>query len=475
MAAGPQLVLRQAQTLTLTPELRQAIGLLALTNVELEAALGDAVAANPLLAWDGEDGVQATAPTPEREEAAGTDEQLAGAKGLDDSPYDAAWTDDGWEPTGSEGAGDGPDWERASADEPSLAEHLLAQLGALPPPERAVAEAIVGELDETGYLPTLLAEIADRTGVPRATAERALAAVQACDPPGIAARDLAECLRLQAIAADRHDPCMAKLIANLPLLARGDLNALRRLCEVDDEDLRDMIAELRSYDPKPGCRFRHDPGERQTALPDLLVIRARAGWAVQLNPDTLPRLRFDRARYGQLRQRGRDRTWLGQAKSGAERLLASLEQRARTLQGVGEEIVRAQAGFFERGAAGMRTLSMADVAAKLGVHESTVSRIAANKWLHCERGLFPLRQFFSLGAVETSDGDGASAESVKARIRALIAGEGAKPLSDDALAEALAKEGVEIARRTVAKYREACGIGSSAERRRRARLDKGTR
>lgn len=465
MAAGPQLALRQTQALQLTAELRQAIGLLALTNVELEAALADAVAGNPLLAWDGEGGSMATPPKPEREDAAGTDEQLAGAQGLADSPYDATWTDDGWGETG-----DGPDWERAASDESSLTEHLLAQLGPLAPPDRAVAEAIVGELDETGYLTTPLLEIADRLGVSRASAERALASIQACDPPGIAARDLAECLRLQAIVADRHDPCMAKLIANLPLLARGDLPALRRLCEVDDEDLRDMIAELRRYDPKPGCRFRHEPAERQTALPDLLVTRGRNGWEVRINPDTLPRLRFDRGQYGALRERGRVTTWLGQAKSGADRLLQALEQRARTLQGVGDEIVRVQAGFFERGAAGMRTLSMADVAAKLGVHESTVSRIAANKWLHCERGLFPLRQFFSLGAVETADGEGASAESVKARIRALIAGEGDKPLSDDALAELLAKEGVEIARRTVAKYREACGLGSSADRRRRARL-----
>lgn len=471
MAIEPRLQLRQTQAPVLTAELRQAIGLLTLTNVELEAALGEAVDANPLLSWESEGGVSASSLPPEREQAAGADEQIADGHGMEDAPYDVAWNEDGeWGE-----AGDGPDWERMGGDEPSLSEHLRAQLGlTLAGPDLLVADAIVGELDETGYLTTPLSELAERLSVPLGHVERALDAIQACDPPGVAARSLAECLALQARAADRYDPCMARLIANLAVVAKGDLVALRRICEVDEEDLRDMLRELRSYDPKPGCRFRHDPGEARAALPDLLVTRGREGWAVSLNTDTLPRLRFNHARLAALRARNRDRTWLHGVKSSAERVLDSLEQRARTLLGVGREIARHQAGFFDHGPSGLRTLSMAEVAERLGVHESTVSRIAANKWLHCERGLFPLRQFFSLGAVETADGEGASAEAVKTRIRALIAAEGDKPLSDDALADMLGKEGVEVARRTVAKYREACGIGSSAERRRRARLKAGS-
>lgn len=456
MSVAPRLQLRTAQTLQLSPQLKQAIELLTLSNLEVENAIADAVERNPLLEWDRGEGSAAPAPPAEGEPLF----DPASAADI----FDAEGPAEG--PTGAEG--EGFDFERLAGGEPSLGEHLDQQAASFAPDDRAVAAAIILRLEDSGYLETSLDEIAAASGSEARDVERVLGLVQRFDPCGIAARSLAECLAIQAREADRYDPAMARLLENLPLLARGERAALRRICEVDDEDLGDMIAELRGYDPKPGCRFRHDPATARTIVPDLLVVRRGKSWAVELNPDTLPRLAIDRAAFAEYKSSGGRAagTFVTGAMGEAKFLVRALEQRARTILRVGTAILHQQAGFFERGAVGLRPMTMAALADGLGLHETTISRVAASKYLQCDRGTFALRYFFPSG-VANEDGRGASAEGVKARIRALIAGEGAKPLSDDALAAALLAEGTSVARRTVAKYRESLGLGSSSERKRR--------
>ena len=473
----PRLDLRTSQQLVMTPQLQQAIGLLALSNVEIEAAGAEEVDRNPLLAFEGEEG---SAPGQARmtEDAPGADVLIVAGAGAADAPLDADWDAETFHhDCAADSGGAAPDeafdFERVACAEGSLCEHLMAQAGlVLGGADLLVARAIVDAVEETGYLTSPLREIVDGIGAPLAQVERVLAVVQSFDPPGVAARSLAECLALQAKAADRYDPAMARLLANLELLGRGDLRALRRICGVDEEDLRDMIAELRAYDPKPGCRFSDGGGS--AIVPDLFVKRTRDGWAVELNSATLPRLIVDRRYHARLADGGRNaQAFASEALSGANWLLKALDSRAQTILKVASELVAQQRGFFDRGVSRLKPLTLARVADAVGVHETTVSRVTSNKYLSCERGTFELKFFFTSG-VAGADGGDASAEAVQSRIRALIAAEtpGAV-LSDDMLVELLAGEGVEIARRTVAKYREACGIGSSTRRRRQNSIDRG--
>ena len=262
---------------------------------------------------------------------------------------------------------------------------------------------------------------------------------------------------------------MARLIANLDYLAKGNIAALKRICQVDDEDMQDMIRELRAYDPKPGCRF--ETHERVDAIvADIFVMRRGGGWSVELNSATLPRLLVNRTYYQELSSGPQDkasRAWLNDCLQSANWLMKALDQRARTIVKVATEIVLQQEGFFRQGVSQLKPLTLRAVAETIGMHESTVSRVTSNKYLACDRGLYELKYFFTSG-VGTSDGEGgASSEAVKSRIRALIAAEDPNAiLSDDQLVEMLKGEGFDIARRTVAKYREAIGLGSSVQRRR---------
>jgi len=296
--------------------------------------------------------------------------------------------------------------------------------------------------------------------------ERALEIIQGLDPAGIGARSLAECLALQAKAADRYDPAMARLIDNLDLLSKGRTADLKRICSVDDEDLADMIRELRAYDPKPGCRFSGNAAEEVT--PDVFVRRTRAGFAVELNQATLPRLLVNRRYYQELKSGPQDKTsraWLSECLQSANWLVKALDQRARTIIKVVSEIVKRQQGFFERGVSAMKPMTLREVAEAIGMHESTVSRVTSNKYLLCDRGLLELKYFFGSGVASAEGEGGAAAEAVKAGIRTLIEAE-TEILSDDAIAALLKQKGFDVARRTVVKYREAMGIGSSIQRRR---------
>jgi RNA polymerase sigma-54 factor len=503
MALGPRLDLRQSQSLVMTPQLQQAIKLLALSNLEIEAFIAGELERNPLLeSGGGEDGPAAPAEPAEAASAASGEERdtadlVREGAGLADAPLDldhdgenvhqdsaadrGLGLDGGLGLAGAgSGAGagfgeDGPDFDRFEGGGLSLQEHLRAQAGAaLSGADLVIAEQIIAEIEETGYFLAPLAELARRLGVPLARAELVLAVVQGFDPAGVGARNLAECLALQAREADRYDPAMARLIDNLDYLAKGNLPALRRICGVDDEDLADMIRELRAYDPKPGCRFSADGGEAGAIVPDVFVARKGAGWAVELNGATLPRLLVNRVYYAELAQGAQDkgaRAWLSECLADANWLIKALDQRARTILKVTSEIVRLQDGFFRNGVSQLRPLTLRAVAEAIGMHESTVSRVTSAKYLSCDRGLYELKYFFTSGIQSADGGEAVSAEAVKSRIRALIAAEDpARILSDDQLVEMLKGEGFDIARRTVAKYREAMHIGSSVQRRRQKAL-----
>jgi RNA polymerase sigma-54 factor len=477
---GPQIQLRQSQQLVMTPQLTQAIKLLTLTNLELESVISAEMAKNPLLEMaSGEEGEGASEEMPEETAAPSLSDELipGGGGGEDDRPLDYDFTEQALETDSfadvpvSGGDNEGFDFERLEASETSLAEHLLAQLHGTSGPSAALAGIIVQHLDQNGYLTTPLAEIADDTGASPAEIKRALKLVQDLDPPGVGARSLSECLALQAQAADRYDPAMARLIDNLDLLAKGRMSDLKRICAVDDEDLADMVQELRAYDPKPGTRFASEAAEQ--AAPDVFVRRTPAGYSVELNNAALPRLLVNRRYYQELKSGPQDKAskaWLSECLSSANWLIRALDQRARTIVKVVSEIVKKQGGFFENGPEALIPLTLKQVADAIEMHESTVSRATSNKYLLCDRGLFELKYFFSSGVASTdAEGEGASAEAVKTAIRDIIDRE-QEILSDDAIAALLKQRGFDCARRTVVKYRESMGIGSSVQRRRQRKI-----
>lgn len=498
MSLAPRLDLRQTQSLVMTPQLQQAIRLLALSNLEVEGFIAEELEKNPLLEATREDeggGDAREEPLSivERDGPADTTELLtggeaAGEAALDvdfatesfhhDSASDGVGSLDGGLGLGGAGGGmpeDGPDLDAFADRAESLAEHLSAQAGtAIDGPDLFIAQHLIDQIDEAGYLTAPLLDIANRLGVPLARVEAVLAVIQTFDPTGVGARGLAECLALQAKEADRYDPCMAVLIDNLDLLARGQMAQLKRICRVDDEDLADMIRELRDYDPKPGCRFG---GEAvQAVVPDLFVARRGAGWAVEINQATLPRVLVNRAYYvelsGNAAKDKASKAWLSDCLASANWLVKALDQRQRTIIKVAGEIVKQQEAFFLHGVSHLKPLTLARVAEAIEMHESTVSRVTSNKYLSCARGLFELKYFFTSAIQSADGGDAVSAEAVKSAIRALIQAEDPKKiLSDDTLVEMLNAKGFDIARRTVAKYRESMGIGSSVQRRRQKAIE----
>ncbi len=493
MALGPRLDLRQSQQLVMTPQLQQAIKLLAASNLEIETFISDALETNPLLeagAVSRED----TGPTGEpddipREEFT-SDQLMAQAQGEVEAPLDIDKsaldrdrdTGDGaslsdWGTAGVGGGASGDDFpgiEASRAAELSLAEHLDVQIGGLATNAREafVARHLAGLLDDAGYLHADLRDVAYDLGVSLDCVEDALEVIHMCEPTGVGARSLAECIALQAREADRYDPSMQALIDNLDLVAKGEVARLKRICRVDDEDFADMLRELREYDPKPGLAFA--PSQNDAIIPDVLLTANDAGsWDIALNEETLPRLVVNRSYFVELNAGSPDaeaQGWLKEKLADAHWLIRALDQRQKTILKTAAEIVKQQDGFFRKGVSELRPLTLREVAEKIDMHESTVSRVTSNKYLHCERGCFELKYFFSSG-VASADGEGASAEAIKARIKALTDAEDPKKvLSDQKLADMLQEEGFDLARRTVAKYREAIGIGSSAQRRRAKKL-----
>ena len=497
MAAGQRLEQRLGQGLVMTPQLQQAIKLLQYSNVELSDFVEEELGKNPLLERVEEGPVRAEelmadAPGAADDAPDGVAEPVADSAALtgsdtlssdSEAPLDTDYANvyDGEQPVGggsAEWGGGGRrdfaemgDFEESLSRPESLREHLDNQLGIdiADPVERMIAANLVDMVDDAGYLDGDLDDIADRLGCPPAQVEAVLAKAQRCDPVGVFARSLAECLRLQLAARDRLDPTMVALIDNLDLLASRELSRLAERCEVDDEELVLMVHELRELDPKPGLAFAGETS--QTVIADVLVSRrADGGWAVELNAETLPRVLVNNRYYAEVSRHARakqDRAYLGENLQSANWLVKALDQRANTILKVTGEIVRQQEGFLLHGVRHLRPLTLRDVAEAVEMHESTVSRVTSHKYMATRRGIFELKYFFTSAIPGRAGGEAVSSEAVRDHIRSLIDQEGTDSvLSDDRLVTLLRGNGIDIARRTVAKYRESMKIPSSVQRRR---------
>lgn len=493
MALSAKLQMRQSQSLVMTPQLMQSIKLLQMTHAELARFIDEEIERNPLL--DREDSEENG---PDRETAGHSSAEGEGEwmdaqsiadtmAGRLDSSLENLFPDDPgrseplppdlqaqWKSASTGGQAsdsDGFDLEAVAAATMTLRDHVNEQLAFQfrDSGELLLARELADMLDESGYLRGDTQEIVERLDAEPSAVQAVLEKCQKLDPAGIFARDLAECLAIQLRRRNRFDPAMAALVANLDLLAKRDFASLKRLCGVDEADLLDMLAEIRALDPKPGTAF--SGGSAAEIVPDVEVTAAPAGgWNVELNAGALPRVIVDQQYFKRVSgnyRNEKDREFLSECLQNANWLTRSLDQRARTILKVASEIVRKQDGFLVHGVSHLKPLNLRTVADAIGMHESTVSRVTANKFMSTPRGVFELRYFFTASLASTDEGDAHSSEAVRHRIRDLIESEPADAvLSDDAIVDILRKTGVDIARRTVAKYREAMGIPSSVQRRR---------
>lgn len=522
MALSPRLNLRQTQAPVMTPQLQQAIKLLQLSNLELAAFVESELEQNPLLEREdasaegedfagGDDSAADTgdpetggpetggeefddAPEPpdvgeltQREAASETDAPL-------DTDYENVWADD-YQPaaasadtlspasesafSGSSTGGSGFDMpdagDLAVGHTPSLREHLTAQLNVdfTDQSERLIGRTVIEFLNENGYLATTQEAIADQLGCSPAAIEAVLVKLRRFDPIGVFARDLADCFALQLAERDRLDPAMQAFLDNLELMAQHDIDALQSVCGVDREDIADMIAELKTLDPKPGAAFNQEL--TQWVSPDVFLrAKPKGGWIIELNSETLPRVLVNRHYYAEVSAKklsAKDKRYMQESLQTAHWLVKALDQRANTILKVATEIVRQQDAFFHKGVAHLVPLVLNDIAQAVEMHESTVSRVTANKYMMTPRGLFELKYFFTTAISATEAGQSHSAESVRHQIKELIDAESVKNiLSDDRIVEILRLDGVDIARRTVAKYRDVLHIPSSVQRRRIKRV-----
>jgi RNA polymerase sigma-54 factor len=505
MSLVQRLDLRQAQTLVMTPQLQQAIKLLQLNNLEIVEFVAQEMQQNPLLEESGntdqdrplenteagQDRVAAVAAPDNGPAAADRQAEQFEAGAMDEQARDVV---DGVEisgdrdvPAGGEGAmgfagtgggnfdGEVTDFTERMSRERTLREHLLEQLNTEfdDPKERLIGAVIIEFLEPSGYLSdgdTAVHNVATMLGVEDVAVEAVLKGMQLFDPPGILARSLAECLAIQLMQLNRFDPAMEALCRHLNLLAERRFNDLMRLCGVDSADLADMITEIRALDPRPGLRFE-GAAEAQSVIPDILMRQTRdGGWTIELNPDTLPRVLVNRRYYSEINRGCRtaaEREYLTDRLNAANWLIRSLDQRAQTILKVATEIVNQQEEFFRHGVARLRPLVLRNIAEIIGMHESTVSRVTTNKFMSTPRGMLELKYFFSTAIPRADGGESFAAEAIRQRLKALIDSEAPNDiLSDDTLVEQLQGEGMDIARRTVAKYREQLGIPSSVQRRR---------
>jgi len=493
MAIGPRIEFRQSQSLVMTPQLRQAIKLLQFSNLEVSAFIEQELERNPLLERDESDdsgpresaapdqvpllasGAESSADSADMaradtlpsEDAAPLDAEYANS-------YDAGGAADGGPVDYGRGGRadfsiDDRDIDGTRENPKSLREHLSEQLRLSfnDPRERMIGAYLIALLCPAGRLTAAPEAIASALGIPLDRVESVRARMMRFDPTGLLARDLKECLAVQLAEKNRLDPAMAALLENLDLLARRDLRQLTTICGVDAEDLTDMIAELRRLDPKPGAGFDATPPA--PLIPDVLMRASPGGgWLLELNPATMPRVLVNQSFYARVAPRAAraDKVFLSEHLQSANWLVKALQQRAQTILKVAAEIVNRQEAFFQHGISHLRPLILRDVAAVVDMHESTVSRVTANKYIVTPRGIFELKFFFTT-AIAGTTGESHSAEAVRHRLRALVDAETPDEiLSDDAIVAALRKEGVDIARRTVAKYRDAMHILSSVQRKR---------
>ncbi|KQV84133.1 RNA polymerase factor sigma-54 [Rhizobium sp. Root1220] len=512
MALSANLFLRQNQSLVMTPQLMQSIQLLQMTHFELTQFIAQEVEKNPLLEFPSNDAEMGSERVADADEvyARQTDEatsddgydsrtevlsadwyESGGSASVSrltdelDSNYANVFPDDSvpqradapelisqWKsmPGSGEGA-DTYDLDDFVAGQISLRDHLAQQLPFVLPDmgDRLIAQYLVDQLDDAGYLQGNTADAFERLGAAADDINRVVAALQTLDPPGVFARSLSECLAIQLRQKDRYDPAMQAFVANLDLLARRDFATLKRICGVDEEDLLDMLGEIRQLNPKPGSGF--EAGVSEAIMPDVVVRSAAdGGWLVELNPDTLPRVLVNQTYFSKVTKSGDDHAFLSECLQTANWLTRSLDQRAKTIMKVTSEIVRQQDAFLMHGVDHLRPLNLKTVADAIKMHESTVSRVTSNKYMLTPRGLFELKYFFTVSISAVEGGVSHSAEAVRHKIRALIVQELPEAvLSDDDIVDILKNGGVDLARRTVAKYREAMNIASSVQRRREKR------
>jgi len=478
-----------SQHLALTPQLQQAIRLLQLSTLDLQLEIREALEANPLLEAEDE-----TADSPAEELALpAIPEQPERALEFDgdndiaqELAVDGSWEDTFMDLAAGSGAGsrdedDDGDFTAVSSKPETLYDHLLWQLDLTPftPQDRAIAELILDAIGPDGYLTQTVAELCATASQGRAEAvdETELLSVlrrmQHFDPPGVAARDLAECLRLQIEQFEGLDPDLRQwslaVVEHIDLLAEHDYKALQRITDLPATAVDQAVHLIQALNPRPGTCL--DTDEPEYIVPDVLVRKIRGTWQVELNPAIAPKLRVNQTYAGMIRRRdtGVDNEYLKSRLQEARWFINSLKSRNDTLVKVARAIVQRQIGFFEEGPHAMVPLVLQDIADELGLHQSTISRATNRKYMHTPRAIYELKFFFS-SHVSTSDGGSASATAIRARIRDLIAAEQpGSPLSDNDLAEKLNQAGINVARRTVAKYREGMGIGSTTERRKAAR------
>jgi len=494
VALAHRLQLRQGQALVMTPQLQQAIKLLQLSNVELQEYVEAEIERNPLLVRGETEGSSEAPDSSEKVSEKREEMRLDAASGANEASHDLdARSDDVYEsdsPSEQMNTQGGPsaqlDWSRTAsgkqrsddfdlesitAEEKSLRDHLEDQLqiAGLNDADRLIASRLIEETDEAGFMRGDISEIATALGTDVEDVEAVLGVCHGFDPTGVMARNIQECLSLQLAERDRLDPIMQKLLENLELAARRDFKRLAETCGVDHEDVVDMLAELRTLTPRPGAAFAG--GAAPAITPDVFVREMPNGtYSVELNADTLPRVLLDRTYYAEvsgLAKKEEDKTFLTECQASANWLIKSLDQRARTILKVSSEIVRQQDGFFVSGVRSLRPLNLKTVADAVEMHESTVSRVTSNKYVSTPRGVFELKYFFSASIPATQGGESHSAEAVRHRIKDMIVSENKDAvLSDDQIVERLRAFGIDIARRTVAKYRESLHIPSSVERRR---------
>jgi RNA polymerase sigma-54 factor len=493
MAIGPRLDLRQTQNLVMTPQLQQAIRLLQLSAAELIAYVDTELESNPLLERDeasaegalseamgnaddrSEDGLSVVDTVDNQSDAPmDIDEGFTENDTAFGTEGDVPMGQMGGEPSWSGGASYDdmlPTLEQTLSEDEDLRTALDRQLtlSINDPVQRLIGTALIDNLDESGYLAVTLDDVAEQLGAPIADVEAVFEIMQSFDPTGVFARDLKECLALQLRERDSFDPAMEAMIENLDLLAQRSYDKLTALCGVDREDLRDMIAEVRALDPKPALKFEH--GVSQTVIPDVFMTpNPEGGWRVELNSDTLPRVLINHTYYAQLNSNAAsktEKTFVAERFQSASWLVRALEQRATTILKVATSLVEKQDAFFRKGITHLKPLVLRDIAEATEMHESTVSRVTNNKFISTPRGIYELKYFFSQGLTDASGEAGTSAESVRYRIKQMIDAEPPDAvLSDDQIVANLAADGISVARRTVAKYRDSLNIPSSLQRRR---------
>ncbi len=493
MAIGPRLDLKLTQGLVMTPQLQQAIKLLQLNNLELNEFLKEELEKNPLLEQSehepeerGEKEQQFIESENQLDEIQALKSKKGEREGGDNRERVPLDTDDSniWsnevKSSGSGGSHSFEDddfsYEKTLSNEKSLRDHLTEQLyfefGDEEEDYRMIGLALIDRLSPAGYLREAVDEIAFSLSVDVEKVLHVWQIMKEFDPTGIFAKDLAECLALQLKEKNRFDPAMEALINNLDLLGARDHEKLLKLCGVDLDDLKDMILEIRALNPKPATLF--DDTIVQTAIPDVIMTPqakdSGAGWLVELNPVTLPRVLVNKRYYTEISTMAhnkQEKQFVEEQFQNANWLIRAMDQRAQTILKVATEIIKQQDAFFAYGLQYLKPMVLKDIAEKIEMHESTVSRVTTGKYIGTPRGLFELKFFFSSGVGSTDGGMSHSSSSIKARIAKLIEDEDPKKiLSDEAIAKILKEDGIDIARRTVAKYREAEGIPTSAQRKR---------